>query len=129
MTTECDAENPRKTFLEDQFFTLSLMATSQRARLYKPDSPEKNRKAFHDALQKKLWNLGQEYREAVPEEGHIANIQVFSDYLSREHAGVLRDGRFRIGPAQKALNMYLKYLWCAGWIPEPPHCPRDMTAS
>lgn len=31
----------------------------------------------------------------------------------------------RIGAAQKALNLYLKHLWCLGEIPEPPHCPID----
>ena len=34
-------------------------------------------------------------------------------------------GRFRIGVAQKALNLYLKHLWCLDWIYEPPHCPFD----
>jgi hypothetical protein len=33
----------------------------------------------------------------------------------------------RIGIAQKAVNLYLKFLWCYGWIPEPPHCPIDRT--
>lgn len=35
--------------------------------------------------------------------------------------------RFRIGVAQKALNLYLKYLWCLDRIPVPPHCPFDST--
>lgn len=34
---------------------------------------------------------------------------------------------FRIGSAQKALNLYRKYLWCLGYIPFPPHCPFDAT--
>jgi hypothetical protein len=29
------------------------------------------------------------------------------------------------GIAQKLLNLYLKYLWCVGYIVEPPHCPID----
>ena len=33
--------------------------------------------------------------------------------------------RIRIGSAQKALNLFLKYLWCIGEAPEPPHCPFD----
>ena len=27
--------------------------------------------------------------------------------------------------AQKALNLYLKLLWCLGKVKEPPHCPFD----
>jgi hypothetical protein len=38
---------------------------------------------------------------------------------------VLENRRFRIGSAQKALNLYLKYLWCLGKICSPPHCPFD----
>src|SRR5208282_1517190 len=33
--------------------------------------------------------------------------------------------QFPIGRAQKALNLFLKYLWCIGEICEPPHCPFD----
>ena len=32
---------------------------------------------------------------------------------------------FRIGSAQKLLNLQLKYLWCLGMIEQPPHCPID----
>lgn len=45
--------------------------------------------------------------------------------LSSEYVSVLADGRMKIGHAQKALNLYLKYMWCAGWVREPPHCPFD----
>ena len=39
--------------------------------------------------------------------------------------GLLRKERFRIGIALKALNLYLKNLWCLGQITTPPHCPLD----
>lgn len=32
---------------------------------------------------------------------------------------------YNIGIAQKLLNLQLKYLWCAGFIGVPPHCPVD----
>lgn len=53
------------------------------------------------------------------------NISTLADTLSLLHTTVLKDGRFRIGSAQKALNLFLKYLWCIGEIPTPPHCPLD----
>lgn len=31
----------------------------------------------------------------------------------------------KFGHAQKALNLYLKYHWCFGMLPMPPHCPLD----
>ena len=30
-----------------------------------------------------------------------------------------------IGISQKLLNIVLKYYWCLGLLPEPPHCPVD----
>lgn len=48
-----------------------------------------------------------------------------ADDLSSDFAPLFRAGRFRIGLAQKALNLYLKYLWCAGFAARPPHCPVD----
>ena len=37
----------------------------------------------------------------------------------------LNGDHLRLGVAQKALNLYLKYLWCEHRIPTPPHCPFD----
>ncbi len=45
--------------------------------------------------------------------------------MSIEFGQILKSNRFRIGTAQKILNLYLKYLWVLGWIPEPLHCPFD----
>jgi hypothetical protein len=52
-------------------------------------------------------------------------LKALSERLSQDHADALRAGRFRFGTAQKALNLYLKYLWCIGRVPTPPHCPFD----
>lgn len=61
----------------------------------------------------------------VTEEKHLANILELTDTLTSKFSYCLKNGRFRIGIAQKALNLYLKYLWCVGLIPLPPHCPFD----
>jgi hypothetical protein len=65
------------------------------------------------------------YRKTVSDDAHIASIVFLSDHLSATHRDKLHGGRFRIGTAQKALNLYLKYLWCLGLIETPPHCPFD----
>ncbi len=118
-------DSHQEQFLKDEFFSLTLMATVQRADVYIAGAAEKERKAFQTALRSRLEELATAYREEVPEEAHIRNILGLSSALSSSHAKVLREGRFRIGPAQKALNLYLKYLWCLGKIPAPPHCPFD----
>jgi hypothetical protein len=67
------------------------------------------------------------YREHVSESQHLENIAGLANRISANCHDVLIGGHLRIGTAQKALNLYLKYLWCLGRIPEPPHCPLDRT--
>lgn len=71
---------------------------------------------LREALRLWLTDIELQYCEAVAEEHHIKNIVSLSEKLSKEHAGALVNGRFRIGVAQKALNLYLKYLWCLGKV-------------
>ena len=62
---------------------------------------------------------------------HCKNLEDLANTLSDEFKNILAltndEPRFRIGIAQKALNLYLKRLWCLGKIPTPPHCPFDST--
>ena len=48
-------------------------------------------------------------------------------FLTNSFPDVLYEKKIPIGIAQKAVNLYLKYMWCFGWIPEPPHCRIDRT--
>lgn len=61
----------------------------------------------------------------ITEDEHVAYIETVANQLSRNLADDLHDGRFRIGVAQKLVNIHLKYLWTAGLCQEPPHCPID----
>ncbi len=61
----------------------------------------------------------------ISEEDHIAYIEQTATKLSSSIGKYLHNGRFRIGVAQKLVNVHLKYLWTAGLIREPPHCPID----
>ena len=116
-------------FICSVFLSNAQAAAFQRGNVYSLDSATRVFKAlaplFVKDLHAKLWALETTYKNPVTEEKHIENLQRFADDLSAAHAPVLHEGRFRIGTAQKAMNLYLKYLWCAGWIPEPPHCPID----
>ena len=112
-------------FLKDELFSLTLMATVQRSGVYRTGTTERERKAFQSALKTRLELIAQGYSSKVSEETHIKNILELSTQLSASHVGILQGNRFRIGAAQKALNLYLKYLWCIGKILEPPHCPFD----
>jgi hypothetical protein len=115
----------QERFLRDEFFSLTLMATVQRAHVYVPDANEDAKRKFQKALRSSLERLEALYCKTVSEEDHIRNIVDLSKELSTGHSDVLAGRRFRIGTAQKALNLHLKYLWCLGKVPAPPHCPFD----
>lgn len=115
----------QRAFIEDELFGLTLQGTVQRSGVYRAGLTESGRKAFQRGLKSKLTKLLEHYRNSVNEQRHCTNIEELANHLSTEYAQVLADGRMKIGHAQKALNLYLKYMWCAGWIPEPPHCPFD----
>jgi hypothetical protein len=111
-------------FLSDVIFGITLAGTAQRGKLYRPESTTAERNTFRLALRRSLENLAQQYRDAISDDHHFANVENLSDTLSRE-PNALNGSRFRIGSAQKALNLYLKMLWCFDRIPAPPHCPFD----
>jgi hypothetical protein len=115
----------QENFLRDDLFNCTVRGAFQRAHVYKAGAEENGKENFRRALRSSLEQLEAQYREPVNDEDHIRNIETLSRELSADHAEVLVDGRFRIGIAQKALNLYLKYLWCIGKVSTPPHCPFD----
>ena len=115
----------QSAFLSRALLSTSVIATAQRNKLYSEGSSTEARKQFRTALREALKKLLLEYRKSVSDERHCANIERLSTELSAKHKKALNDKRFRIGSAQKALNLYLKFMWCLGRIRQPPHCPFD----
>ena len=76
-------------------------------------------------LERCLREIEGQYGNMVSSEKHMRTISAIARAMSRRYASILHNGRFRVGTAQKAVNIYLKLLWSYGWIPEPPHCPID----
>lgn len=114
-------------FLRDEFYTLSLLGALGHAGLWRRDIGESDpkRKQFRNSLKARLEALASSYGSPISDADHLANINRLADELSMNYHEYFRDRRFRIGLAQKALNLYLKYLWCAGFAARPPHCPVD----
>jgi hypothetical protein len=105
---------------------MTLAATVQRSRLYKPKLSEADRKEFQKSLKTELESLAKKYTKHVNDEKHIDNISGLSELLSTKHKRILNGSKMKFGHAQKALNLYLKYLWCLGKLGiEPPHFPID----
>lgn len=120
----------QRAFLVYELGLLSLKAAlSTRAGgapIYSASCKEHQRGAVKDSFREVLSAVQLIYAEGnVSERDHIAFINTTADRLSSEHAGALHCRRFRFGVCQKLVNIHLKYLWVAGFVPEPPHCPID----
>lgn len=115
----------QENFLRNDFLTMSILGALGRSRTYSKSASHKTKIKFLNTLRVKLDEVSRKYQFTVTEENHLSNIEKLSDELSSSFADCLRNRRFRIGIAQKALNLYLKYLWCVDFIPMPPHCPFD----
>ena len=64
------------------------------------------------------------YENKVNEKKHIKNLKSIIEN-SKKYSSILKDDKLSIGTVQKLLNLLLKYFWCLGLIPEPPHFPID----
>lgn len=63
--------------------------------------------------------------QPVSDNAHCEAIRRIADSLSDNFGKILK-GPLRFGTSQKALNLYLKYLWRLGnCTTPPPHCPVD----
>jgi hypothetical protein len=141
----------KRAFLEDEFLTLSISGALQHSGTYKkeeehnPQENEREKKERQKAQRKKHTKEQEQLQSAlrsglcivatkyiseggVKKEDHLKNIHLLVAYVNKSCSPFLKDDTLRLGIAQKALNLYLKYLWCVGIIKAtPPHCPFDRT--
>lgn len=118
--------NERRNFIEAELFQLTVGAVTQRGSVYAPGLSEKARRPVHETLRQLLIDVSPQYEPGgISDALHMENIDQIAQAITLRHAAVLHGGRFRIGSAQKALNLHLKYRWCLRQIPMPPHCPFD----
>ena len=118
------------TFLKDQFWILSIGGAFQRANIYKTSENNIVHSEFKIKLREFIeTNIIPVYVNLpnVSDNQHCKNIQNISNWATSQYSSLFIKNKFRIGICQKLLNLYLKYLWCAGIINEPPHCPIDRT--
>ena len=117
----------REQFLQLIALSDAQSSSFQRANVYASKVSDEQRDKFVKEFKKKLIELEKVYKQPVSPDEHLKNIEAFANNLSNSFPTVLLNRKMRIGIAQKAINLYLKYIWCYGWIPEPPHCPIDST--
>ncbi|MGA3264009.1 MAG: hypothetical protein ABSC47_08180 [Terracidiphilus sp.] len=124
----CQEDDLRWTFVCGTFLSNavrdSIVSRSGR-RVYANGKTEIESRKFWKLLTEWLYKTAFDYKIAVDEKQHVKNIETLVHFLSNHCSEALNDGRVTYGFAQKALNSYLKYLWCDRRIPPPPHCPFD----
>lgn len=121
--------NKRIRFLKRQFFNNAWNASVQRNPTYSTIAMEGAQTGFKRSMNEFLIDMvDREYASAVSEELHYENIKALMDHGTRSGKGILCGEIYKSANAQKLLNVYLKFLWCAGLVPRPPHCPVDAVA-
>jgi len=114
-------------FLEDVFLSNSRRDafSTRRGRKVYASKDEKSHQIVEAVLYGALRGLASRYAKLVDGETHIQHIATLANIVSEKCHASLNERRLVFGVAQKALNSYLKYLWCAGRMDKPPHCPFD----
>ncbi|MCC6969483.1 MAG: hypothetical protein IT434_04605 [Phycisphaerales bacterium] len=99
---------------------------TRKAPVYREDAPPAARARFADDFKACVRREAYSFRNVASESHLVSAIERLSSALTERHQGMLFGERLRIGITQKALNLYLKFMWCLdpAW-PTPVHCPLD----
>jgi hypothetical protein len=104
---------------------VTVYAAFQRAKIYVKKATSEDKKELKRCLRSAIVKLAPRYREAVADQEHMKGIARIKAKIDRQWAHAVGKRGISIGVVQKALNLYLKLLWCLGRASEPPHCPVD----
>jgi hypothetical protein len=100
----------------------------QRSKIYRPNVSDVKRKEFRDYLTSELPKIisAIQRRKRYNDSDHYKMIKKFSSNVTNRFGKILYKRKFRIGNAQKFLNLYWKIAWLSkrAFI-KPIHCPFD----
>ena len=125
MLTELDL---REKFLLSQLFGMSFQGMAQRGNLYKKESNSADREAWRKKLEAAVMDLPVGNVPEMADEAYLALLIGLQSEVNawKEFDNLLAEGGWRVGSVQKLVNLWLKYLWCAGFLKSPPpHFPVD----
>jgi hypothetical protein len=103
----------------------AIQAALQRNKTYSNGSDYGQRVAFRAEWAQSIRDESKHYTQPISDVQHCEAIQRISDRLRGGFGPHLSGGHLRYGTSQKALNLYLKFLWRLGKATIPPHCPVD----
>jgi hypothetical protein len=104
----------------------SIRAALQRNKTYATDGQNEARSEFRSRWSRLMTDAAERYKSPINDDDeHCRIIERIASELSARFPAIVARGRLGFGTSQKAFNLYLKFLWRLGRIPEPPHCPVD----
>lgn len=117
----------KKKFIDDEIWILTFGGGFQRANIYKKNVTDLGKNELRTYIREYVRKVVEASyaKGCLSDTAHSKIISRFCDDVSLNFKEILKGGRLKIGIGQKILNLYLKYLWCLGIIPEPPHCSFD----
>ena len=116
----------KKSFIKSEIYILAWNASAQRNAVYNKNCKTEERVRFRKDLILYLdKSIFPKYGKTMSEEDHYNNILDLKKYAEKIGKSTLLNQSYKIGTAQKLLNLSLKYFWCIGLVIEPPHCPVD----
>ncbi len=117
----------QNNFINNEIWILSFGGGFQRAEIYKDLIEEKIRSDFKNAIKEKVNNIIEEFYvgKNIDGEQHIDILVKVKTWIDSKFSHILLNDEIRFGVVQKLINLHLKYLWCLGHLPLPPHCPFD----
>jgi len=117
--------NKQQAFLIEEIWLLTFGGAFQHSGIYRPTTTEKQRTHFRAMLRGYIEHtvLVKYKSQIIDSATHLEAIQNICNY-TKVFTDELK-APINIGISQKLLNLVLKYYWCLGLLPEPPHCPVD----
>ena len=118
----------RAEAIDDIIEKLTFDGAFKRAGIYAKSVEDFEKNKFRKSIMKQLKEmLEKPFLEKVyNDENHYKIIEEFCNNMTAKHTSILKDGRLRIGNAQKLVNVYWKCNWLLKEnIQEPIHCPFD----
>ncbi len=102
-------------FIHRMVLRNSTNAAIQRANVYSTTASQTEKNAFRKDLKRWLKQLGLRYFSLEYDgKKYCDEIASLKTHLNNRHSTFLNGGNVKIGARQKAITLYLKYLWLLG---------------
>ena len=109
--------NNQQLFILNEIFGMSWIASVQHNKVYKSNTRDVEKSEFQNYIEKYIEDkIISRYINTVSEKEHNNNITKIAKYAENRYSSILENDVYKIGTAQKLLNLLLKYYWCLGLI-------------